>query len=228
MLQVVHQSIRQERPGLFIDFEGIDGTGKGTLLRLLIGRMKDAKLSYIESKSPGWDEIRHVLFEGKVTTKCMVTNVADCLFLADHLQQVGTVIEPALKEGKIVVSDRYIYSQFAYSTERPVHPMINETFRQLTTVEPDLIFLLVGTPEHLLRRANARSSESHQSGKQWNAAEVQARIQREYLKQLVPRPETVVVPTDVLSPDELIEHYLWPEVERLLKQRRLTAVEMLN
>lgn len=210
------------RAGFFIDFEGIDGTGKGTLVSKLKSKI-DCEITpnILLAKEPGWDEVRHILFEGKVRTHGMAPNVVDCLFLADHIQMVEKTLRPALDEGKIVICDRYAYSQYAYSSIRPVNPVLSQLYKDSTTIEPDVIFLLIGTPEHLLVRANKRTTETHQEGKVWNDAVKQARIQDAYLRQLSLLPQTVFVPTDVLSPDEILETYIWPKVKDRLKPYQL-------
>jgi dTMP kinase len=189
---------------MFIDFEGIDGSGKGTLIGMLKDRLEGLGRVVVLGKEPGGtplgELVRSILFHS-IKTQNMAPSVCDCLFLADHIQHVETLVKPALAAGSDVISDRYAFSQFAYGTERVVHPMIEAAYRDLIGVVPDVIVLLVGTPEH-------------QEGKAWNHAGVQARIQDAYLRLLMPYAQTVVVDTDVLPPEALFENYIWPAVEK--------------
>ena len=205
--------------GIFIDFEGIDGSGKGSLIRLLIEKLAALGIEPVMGKEPGGtplgSKIRELLFKDP-TTHAMAPSVCDCLFLADHIQHVEKVIKPALAAGRVIITDRYAYTEFAYACDREVHSLIDQAYHELTGPVPDIIFLLGGTPENLLERAQGRTEETHQAGKKWNNADSQRRIQDTYLRQLIPLPQTVWVDTDVLTPEVLFERYLWPPVEKLL------------
>ena len=150
---------------MFIDFEGIDGSGKGTLIRMLRERLEGLGRVVVMGKEPGGtplgEKVRDILFHS-IKTQNMASNVCDCLFLADHIQHVEMLVKPALAAGNDVISDRFAFSQFAYGTEREVHPMIDAAYRDLLGVVPEVIVLLVGTPEHLLARAQGRTTEMHQ------------------------------------------------------------------
>jgi hypothetical protein len=104
-----------------------------------------------------------------------------------------------------------------------VHPRVYQAFEETLGPVPDLIFLLGGTPENLLERAQGRTEETHQAGKRWNNAETQRRIQETYLRQLMPLPQTVWVDTDVLGPQDLFDRYIWPPAEKLLLSTGLLA-----
>ena len=203
---------------MFIDFEGVDGTGKGTLIPLLQDYLVRLGRKVVMAKEPGGTElgleIRQLLFH-KITTLNMAPGVCDCLFLADHLQNVEKIIKPALTEVNTdIISDRYAFSQFAYSVDREVPPSIDRAYRDLIGPIPDLIFLLTGTAEHLLERAQGRTTETHQEGKKWNNADSQRRIQDQYYRLLINFPQTVIVPTDILKPEEIYERYIQPAVDK--------------
>ena len=207
-----------QKNGFFIDFEGIDGSGKGTLMEKLRTELEASGRVVVMTKEPGGSnigpQIRQLLFHDP-TTHNMAPSVCDCLFLADHIQNAECVVKPALEAGKVVVSDRYAFSQYAYSVDRKLHPLIDQAYHALLGPIPDVIFLLCGTPEALLRRAQKRTDagqETHQDGKRWNQVQSQRRIQDAYFRLLMPYPQTVVVDTDVLSPDELYDLYIRPAV----------------
>ena len=216
--------------GIFIDFEGIDGSGKGSLIGLLIEKLASLGITPVMGKEPGGTplglKIRELLFKDP-TTHAMAPSVCDCLFLADHIQHVEKVIKPTLAAGRVIISDRYAYTEFAYACDREVHPLIDQAYHDLIGPVPDIIFLLGGTPENLLERAQGRTEETHQAGKKWNNADSQRRIQDTYLRQLIPMPQTVWVDTDVLTPEVLFERYLWPPVERLLAMRESARMSIV-
>lgn len=101
--------------GLFITFEGADGSGKTTQLEKIADFLAAEKFNIIKTREPGaldlGKKIRNILLhhDGVVSPNCEMF-----LFLADRAQHVDTFIKPALEEGKIVLCDRYIDSTVAY------------------------------------------------------------------------------------------------------------------
>lgn len=101
--------------GIFITFEGADGSGKTTQLEKIADLLKEQKYEVITTREPGalevGQQIRDIVLhhKGEVSDKCEMF-----LYLADRAQHVDTFIKPLLKEGKIVLCDRYIDSNIAY------------------------------------------------------------------------------------------------------------------
>ncbi len=100
--------------GLYVALEGADRVGKSTQMQKLVKRLKALELQVVETQEPGGtalgQEIRRLLLhEG---TKSPVAELL--LFLADRAEHQERVIEPALRRGAVVVSDRSAYSTFAY------------------------------------------------------------------------------------------------------------------
>ncbi len=101
--------------GLFITFEGADGSGKTTQLEKIADLLTAEKFNIVKTREPGaldlGKKIRNILLHhvGIVSPNCEMF-----LFLADRAQHVDTFIKPALEEGKIVLCDRYIDSTVAY------------------------------------------------------------------------------------------------------------------
>jgi len=101
--------------GIFITFEGGDGSGKTTQLGLTVDWLKNQGHDVLQTFEPGdsplGKKIRHLLLSGEHTP---VPEAELLLFLADRAQHVQQVIKPALKAGKTVVCDRYTDSTLAY------------------------------------------------------------------------------------------------------------------
>lgn len=103
------------KKGLFITFEGADGSGKTTQLEKIKTLLEQKGYDVVTTREPGSLEmgkkIREILlhFEGKVADKCELF-----LFLADRAQHVETFIKPAISQGKIVLCDRHTDSTVAY------------------------------------------------------------------------------------------------------------------
>lgn len=213
--------------GRLITMEGIDGTGKSTQLALLAERMKQEGYDVIVTKEPGsqldptglGNALRNILFH-EIKTQNMAPGVADALFLADHMQHVAKVIEPALAEGKTVLSDRYADSEFAYAvSDKKTPSYMLEAYTVAFGPIPDVTFLLVATdPTTMLTRARARRGEKQQEGKLWNELHQQVAIQQEYLSRLVGQPRTIVL---TVSPDQTpgqLFEILWSSLQTYLSR----------
>jgi dTMP kinase len=103
------------RTGTFIAFEGIDGSGKTTALRVVGERLRERGLEVVETREPGGTEpgrhIRALLLDAGHA----LTHATELLLMcADRAEHVATVIRPALGAGKIVLCDRYAGSTRAY------------------------------------------------------------------------------------------------------------------
>lgn len=196
-----------------IVFEGIDGTGKGGQIKRTVAYLRDrlGQDSTVETKDPGGTPlgaaIREVMYE-KVHTTQMAPGVVDLLFFASHLQNWKTVVQPALAAGKIVVTDRWWYSQEAYMTERYVPKPIQDAYILGHGGEAGLFIFLHGNVKVVVDRARARTEETHQATKAWNDYEVLDRIQETYKRLFSALPEWCPVCVDGKDMDQV-----WEEVQ---------------
>ena len=103
------------KKGLFITFEGGDGCGKTTQIKLLDEYLRDKGYKTLLTREPGsvglGEKVREILlnYDGEVSAVC-----ESFLFLADRAQNVDCIIKPALEEGTIVICDRHTDSSVAY------------------------------------------------------------------------------------------------------------------
>lgn len=101
--------------GLFITFEGADGSGKTTQLEMIADFLKEKNYEIVTTREPGslevGQKIRDIVlhYKGEVSQNCEMF-----LFLADRAQHVDTFIKPALVQNKIVLCDRHTDSTVAY------------------------------------------------------------------------------------------------------------------
>ena len=101
--------------GLFITFEGADGCGKTTQLKMLAEYLTNKGFEVSVTREPGakglGEKIREILlnYEGDVSDRC-----ESFLFLADRAQHIDMIINPAVQSGKIVLCDRHTDSSVAY------------------------------------------------------------------------------------------------------------------
>jgi dTMP kinase len=172
--------------GAFIVFEGIDGVGKTTqvnrtcvYLRKLFGIERVERTKDLGGSELG-EQLRGIMYN-RVSPAEMAPGVLDLLFLAGHLQNWHTLVQPWLKEGKLVVSDRWWLSQFTYTAVRNFDPDVQNLYWRKKGDWPDLVVFLHGDPETLIARANARAdAASHQLQKPWNDARKQAIVCERY------------------------------------------------
>ncbi len=102
--------------GKFVTFEGCEGSGKSTQLRLLSEYLKERGTDFILTREPGGgeisEEIRKIILNGKYTDMC--DECEALLYAAARIQHLKEIIIPALNAGKLVICDRYVDSSLAY------------------------------------------------------------------------------------------------------------------
>ena len=111
----VYDKINNMKKGLFITFEGADGCGKTTQIKLLDEYLKNKGYSTLLTREPGavglGVKLREILlnYDGEVSPQA-----ESFLFLADRAQHIDCIIRPAIKEGKVILCDRHTDSTVAY------------------------------------------------------------------------------------------------------------------
>ena len=102
--------------GKFISFEGSEGSGKSTQIQLLAKYLEGKKVPFELIREPGGvkisEAIRNILLDAK--NKEMGDECETLLYMAARAQLVGEVIAPKLKEGKVILCDRFLDSTVAY------------------------------------------------------------------------------------------------------------------
>jgi len=143
--------------GVFITFEGIDGSGKSTQARMLADALRaagrDVVLTREPGGSPGAEEIRKLVLEGDPDRWSAETEIL--LFTAARRDHLERTIEPALAAGKIVICDRFADSTRMYQglSRGDLRTMVDQLHDLMIAREPDLTILIDMDPETGLRRA---------------------------------------------------------------------------
>ena len=146
--------------GLFISFEGGDGSGKSTQVELLAVALADAGREVVVTREPGGTEmgvqIRNLLLHGDD----MGPRAEALLYAADRSHHVQSKIRPALDRGAVVVTDRFLDSSVAY--QGAARDLGTEEVRDLSLwavagLLPDITFLLDVSAEVSAERAVART-----------------------------------------------------------------------
>lgn len=154
--------MKPERQGFFITFEGPEGAGKSSQIRMLAEALTASGREVVTTREPGGtplaEEIREVVKTHHLGEP--VHPVTELLLMeAARSQHVSEVILPALRAGKIVLCDRFFDSTTAYQgggrgLDREAVEMLN-SFAALSVV-PDLTILMDLPPEHGFARASRR------------------------------------------------------------------------
>jgi len=151
--------IKNTNKGKFIVFDGLDGSGQSTQSGLLRDFLLEKGFEVILTKEPTMDseagrKIRKVL-DKKLS---IGSKELQELFTQDRKEHLENTVIPALKQGKIVISDRYFFSSFAYGVANGLDLEwlieINNSF-----LLPDIIFLLEVKPEVCIKRIEGRGLE---------------------------------------------------------------------
>lgn len=184
--------------GKFITFEGIDGSGKSTQLRLVERYLADAGHDVVTTLEPGGTPLGRQLRSVFLETKETISPRAELLlFAADRAQHVELLIKPSLAAGKIVISDRYADATAAYQgAGRGFDAGTIDQVIDIATdgLKPDLTLFFDITVETALKRMNVR----HTSGTEANrmdgeTAEFYERVRDAYLVIAAREPERVCV-----------------------------------
>lgn len=146
--------------GLFITFEGIDGSGKSTQARLLAESLKsdghDVILTREPGGSPGAEQIRSLVLEGDPQRWSAETEIL--LFTAARRDHMERTILPALTAGKVVICDRFADSTRMYQglSRGDLRKTVDQLHALMIGREPDLTILVDMDPDQGLSRALAR------------------------------------------------------------------------
>jgi dTMP kinase len=149
----------------FLAFEGLDGSGKSTLISGLKKEFESRAQKCVLTREPGGTELGLEIREMLLRTKgqAPVPRAEALLYQADRAQHVETLIKPALKRGEWVLSDRFAASSIAFQTGgRALQAADIEWLNRFSTedLKPDLYILLDLSVEESLKRMAGRPQEA--------------------------------------------------------------------
>ena len=184
--------------GKFITFEGIDGSGKSTQLRLLAEYLRSRGFDVVTTREPGGTELGRQLREAFLETHEQVAPMAELLaFAADRAQHVEFLIKPALSHDKIVISDRYADATFAYQGSGRGFPadQVNQVITLATGgLKPDLTLFFDIPVEMAIERMSVRDeSEAKANRMDAETAEFYNRVRSAYLHIATVEPERFII-----------------------------------
>ncbi len=184
----------QEHNGTFITFEGIDGCGKSTQLELFSLYLSERGIRYELIREPGGtvigEKIREILLDKMNTGMSAETELL--LFEASRSQIVREIILPALREGAVVICDRFSDSTTAYQGYgRGIDIGSVKALNDYATsgLKPDITFLFDISAEAASRRMGIRERESDRLDSE--SREFAGRVRNGYIKLAEEEPERV-------------------------------------
>lgn len=189
-------------PGTFITFEGIDGSGKSTQLKLLNSFLRQRGCEALITREPGGTPLGLRLREALLDALEEVDPLTELLvFAADRAQHVRRKLIPALETGAVVISDRYADATVAYQgTGRGFPPDLISQIVQLATggLKPDLTLLFDVSIDESTSRTTRRSSGKNPARGARDRldienAEFHARVRDAYLSLAAAEPQRIKV-----------------------------------
>ena len=182
--------------GTFITFEGIDGSGKSTQLRLLAEYLRAQGCDVFSTREPGGTPVglrlRAALLDGQEEVDPLTELL---VFAADRAQHVRRVLRPAIEAGRVVLSDRYADATKAYQgAGRGFPPELISEIVQLATegLKPDLTLLFDLPISDAVARTRRRSEGKAKNGADRLDAEdieFHERVRESYLRLAAEEPQ---------------------------------------
>jgi dTMP kinase len=211
------------KQGLFITFEGMDGSGKSTQMRRLAARLRDMGRTVIETVEPGGPpiamKIRRILLDSANQELSAAAELL--LYFASRAQNVDEVIRPALARGEIVISDRFTDSSLVYQGFG--RGLGADAVRDLERVacrglKPNVTILVDVDAEASLARARARNeAEPHcETRMDDQSLDFHRAVHRAYHALAEAEPERVKVVNGRAGIDEL-EREIWTIVSEYVR-----------
>ena len=196
----------------FLVFEGIDGSGKSTLIEKFCGKLKEKNLSFVKTKEPGGTQIgqkiRSLLLE---KSNSHLSPMAETLlYYADRRQHIEEFIKPQLKKNITVISDRYWASTSAYQCGGR---HINETFvkslikQVCQDCQPDL-WILLDLPIEITLKRLFISKKDGRDRMEMEDSSFHQKVRDYYLKLAQQKPDKWLILEGEKSPSLLLEELL--------------------
>ena len=200
---------------LLVTIEGIDGSGKSTLLTALKSHLAD--LYPIFTREPGATWVGEAVRRAITEQIDPITEAS--LFVADHAAHLSTLVRPALSKGRLVISDRYSDSRFAYQsvTLKGVVPDPEGWLRAMHngwSILPDRTFLLVLSIDDALARLADKSGREH-----FEKREVLEAVQNNYLAYARAEPSRFVI-VDAAREKEELAKFVADAIRQILQSSK--------
>jgi dTMP kinase len=203
-------------PRMLISFEGPEGSGKSTQIALLARRLRETGREVVETKEPGGTPVGEAIREVLLHRQVPISPVVELLlYSASRAALVREVIRPALKQGAIVLTDRFADASRVYQgVAGGTPPLQVELVTSVATdgVEPDMTVILDIDPTVGLGRANHRGALDRLESKD---LAYHQRVRQGYLDLARANPDRCVV-VDAQAAEGVVAALIWSVVEARL------------
>ncbi len=204
--------------GLFIVFEGIDGSGKSTQIRALQERLRSIGIAALAIREPGGtpvgEQIRQILLERPGEMEPMTELL---LYEASRSELTRTVLRPALAQGRVVLSDRFAMASLAYQGYgRGLDFTVVHQFNRIATdgIEPSLTIILDVPVEIALARKRRAFDRLERAGREFHE-----RVRQGYRQLAQQMPRSLLL--DGTRPAAELADTIWQRVQLLLESSRV-------
>ncbi|MFC6354683.1 dTMP kinase [Luethyella okanaganae] len=203
--------------GLFITFEGGDGSGKSTQAELLTAWLGERGRAVLRTREPGGTDVGHEIREIVLHHRGDITPRAEALlYAADRAHHIATVVRPALDRGEVVIQDRYLDSSVAYQGTGRV--LGADEVRKLSLwaakgLLPDLTVLL--DLDEVVARGRLNAARTRYDRLEAEKGEFHARVRAAYLELAAAEPGRFLV-VDAAAPVEQIAERIRTRVTAVL------------
>ena len=201
---------------MFLSFDGVDGVGKSTQIRLLTDKLRANGCDVVNCRDPGGtplgEKLRQILLEHHGMAIHRRSEML--LYMASRAQLVEETIRPALVAGKVVISDRYVLANVVYQAHAGgLDPADVWQVGKITVggLMPRLVFVLDMPAE----RAASRIQREHDRMEAQGLAYLES-VRQGFLIEARLRPDEIVV-INADQPPEQVHAEVWKRVEGLLK-----------
>lgn len=204
--------------GLFISFEGADGTGKTTQIERIASWLEKQGYEVVCTREPGGtkaaEKIRALVLDAELA---MGHKTETLLYLAARADHIKQLIEPALQAGKMVLCDRFSDSTFVYQgrgrgMDLPTLKMLDDF--ATGNLHPDLTILLDGDPEEMAVRRRERGISDRF---ELEGLAFQKKIREAFLELAANEPERIHV-INALQPVTVVADEIMGKLQSLLQK----------
>ncbi|MHC3129103.1 MAG: dTMP kinase [Candidatus Bathyarchaeota archaeon] len=164
-----------KKKGVFICIEGLDGSGKTTHAHRIVRNLQKKGFDAIYTTEPSRGELGKFIRASVLQGKKRVPRVVEALlFAVDRVEHLEKMVKPALEEGKIVISDRCVYSSLAYQGAAELDLEWIEEINRMA-LPPDLAVYIDVPPEVVVKRIRRKKSVMER-------LETQRKVREVYMK----------------------------------------------
>jgi len=205
------------KKNFFVAFEGLDGSGKSTHVKLLAEKLKGQGLSIYTTAEPTTSRIGQIIkdiFKHKMEADHRTIAALYAADRLDHLTNKTDGILKKLEEGYTVITDRYYFSSYAYhGTHMDINWVINANSLSADLLRPDLNIYIDISPEESMKRLN----KVRDSIELYESIENLKKVKEKYFEafEMLRKKEKISI-INGERPEKEISNDIWKEVSKLV------------